>query len=242
MSAAPERPRHLRGDLWWPDPVLFRPCRFPAPPGQPMPNDHSVWSGGQTVGTALLQPVSAMVDPIPSGAGVHVQVGGPDGTLEKPQFFGFLFDASTTGWASDCRPVPMSIGQPGPAPGGPPGVGQALSRCSLSTTLALQTVPEPATPPPSEPPPRFFWVSAVARGRSKLPLRQPPACATTAAFRTLTRADPDRFDCSRNSRRHSPLNRTWAFSAPSRHEPGPAMLHLSSHAPPLWSETITGTP
>ena len=45
VSAAPERPRHLRGDLWWPDPVLFRPCGFS---GASWPADaecHSVWCG-----------------------------------------------------------------------------------------------------------------------------------------------------------------------------------------------------
>ncbi len=120
----------------------FDHAGFPAPPGQPMPNAIPFGLGGQTVGTALLQPVSAMgFDLIPSGAGVRVQVGGQTYTLEKPQFFGFLFDSPMTG-GLPIVDQPMSIGQP-PGPGGPL-VGQALSVFALDN-LVLQTIPEPAT-------------------------------------------------------------------------------------------------
>ena len=107
-----------------------------------MPNAIPFGLGGQTVGTTLLQPVSAMgFDLIPSGAGVRVQVGGQTYNLEKPQFFGFLFDSPMTG-GLPIVDQPMSIGQP-PGPGGPL-VGQALSVFALDN-LVLQTVPEPAT-------------------------------------------------------------------------------------------------
>ena len=62
----------------------FDHAGFPAPPGQPMPNAIPFGVGGQTVGTALLQPVTAMgFDLIPFGPGVRVQVFGQTYTLEQ---------------------------------------------------------------------------------------------------------------------------------------------------------------
>jgi PEP-CTERM motif len=61
--------------------------------------------------------------------------------LEKPQFFGYLFDSPMTG-ALPIVGEPLLIGQP-PGPGGQP-VGQTLSVFALDN-LALQTIPEPAT-------------------------------------------------------------------------------------------------
>jgi hypothetical protein len=120
----------------------FDHAGFPAPPGQPMPNAIPFGLGGQTVGTALLQPVTAMgFDLIPFGPGVRVQVFGQTYTLEKPQFFGYLFDSPMTG-SLPIVGLPLLIGQP-PGPGGQL-VGQTLSVFALDN-LALQPIPEPAT-------------------------------------------------------------------------------------------------
>jgi PEP-CTERM motif-containing protein len=118
----------------------FDHAGFPAPPGDPMPPAIPFGLGGQTVGTTLLQPVTAMgFDLIPLGTGVRVQVGGQSYNLDKPQFFGFLFDSPFTG------SLPVA-GQP--LFGGPPGFaapfGETLSVFALDN-LSLQTVPEPAT-------------------------------------------------------------------------------------------------
>jgi hypothetical protein len=120
----------------------FDHAGFPAPPGDPMPHAIPFDVGGQTVGTVLLQPVTAMgFDLIPVGQGVRVQVGGQVYALDQPQFFGFLFDGPVTGGL----PIvgqPLMIGQP-PGPGGQP-IGQTLSVFALDN-LVLQTIPEPAT-------------------------------------------------------------------------------------------------
>ena len=116
----------------------FDHAGFPAPPGQPMPNAIPLGAGGQNVGTALLQPVSALgFDLIPFGSGVRVQVGGQTYTLEKPQFFGFLFDSPLTG------ELPL-VGQSLPT-GQPPGPGGQTFSVFALDNLVLQTIPEPAT-------------------------------------------------------------------------------------------------
>jgi hypothetical protein len=135
---------------------------FPAPPGQPMPKAIPFGAGGQSVGTTLLEPVTAVgFDLAPLGGPVRVQVGGQTYTLEKPQFFGFLYDSPFTG------SLPL-VGQPIPF-SQPPGLNGPVGPVSLFTmdNLVLQTVPEPAT---------FFTFGAAASfllGRRRLRAKNP---------------------------------------------------------------------
>jgi hypothetical protein len=120
----------------------FDHAGFPAAPGEPMPQAIPFGIGGQTVGTVLLQPVTALgFDLIPVGQGVRVQVGGQVYSLDQPQFFGFLYDSPMTGGLPIVG-LPLLIGQP-PGPGGQL-VGQTLSVFALDN-LAIQAIPEPAT-------------------------------------------------------------------------------------------------
>ena len=115
---------------------------FPVPPGQNMPNAIPFGVGGQSVGTFLLEPVTAVgFDLAPLGGPVRVQVGGQTYTLEKPQFFGFLFDSPLTG-SLPLVGQPLIISQP-PGLGSQP-IGQPVSLFSMDN-LVLQTIPEPAT-------------------------------------------------------------------------------------------------
>jgi hypothetical protein len=115
---------------------------FPVAPGQPMPPAIPFGVGGQSVGTVLLQPVTAVgFDLAPLGGPVRVQVGGQIYMLEQPQFFGFLFDTPLTG-SLPLVGQPLPLSQP-PGPGGLP-FGAPVSLFTMDNLL-VQTIPEPAT-------------------------------------------------------------------------------------------------